>query len=188
MQRIEVYTRTDIRSPREKPGHIWYLIAMQTARGDATAQGREEVTATRNRAELTALIKAMQRMIRPCEVHVYTDSSYLASGWESGWIEKWEMDNWMTAKGTPVKNVKEWKELRRLTEIHLMVFHTGEKGRFGNWMDFEEKRMETDNAKTAENGLNTKCERHFKETESRQTAKTVENGLNTKCERHFKEV
>ncbi len=71
---------------------------------------------TNNRMEMTAAIRALEALKRPCHVVLHTDSQYLRRG-ITEWMHKWKKNGWRTRSG-PVKNQDLW---RRLDE--LMVRH-----------------------------------------------------------------
>ena len=78
--------------------------------------GGEAVT-TNNRMELTAAIKALEALKRPCVVHLHTDSDYLKSGITS-WIANWKRNGWRTAGKKPVKNAELWQRLDAAAQRH----------------------------------------------------------------------
>jgi ribonuclease HI len=72
---------------------------------------------TNNRMEMTAVIRALSQLKRPCTIRVITDSQYLVKGmtqWMAGWIRK----NWLNSQKKPVLNRDLWEELNRLSQIH----------------------------------------------------------------------
>ena len=71
---------------------------------------------TNNRMELTAAIRALEALKRPCKVVLHTDSQYLRNG-VTAWMPAWKKRNW-TRKGGPLKNVDLWKRLDELTRKH----------------------------------------------------------------------
>ncbi|QSZ26417.1 ribonuclease HI [Aceticella autotrophica] len=79
--------------------------------------GYEENT-TNNRMELTAAIKALSMLKKPCNVNLYSDSSYLVNAFNQGWIAKWQKKNWVKSDKTPVENQDLWNKLLELTSIH----------------------------------------------------------------------
>lgn len=79
--------------------------------------GYEENT-TNNRMELTAAIKALSMLKKPCNVNLYSDSSYLVNAFNQGWIIKWQKKNWVKSDKTPVENQDLWNKLLELTSIH----------------------------------------------------------------------
>lgn len=72
---------------------------------------------TNNRMELTAIIKALRELKRPCEVHVFTDSSYVVKGMKE-WTVKWQKNGWKNSAKKPVANKDLWEELIRLSSQH----------------------------------------------------------------------
>jgi ribonuclease HI len=72
--------------------------------------------------ELTAVIRALEALKRPCEIDVYTDSQYVQKG-ITEWIDSWKRRGWKTADKKPVKNVDLWLELDRLVAGHGIRWH-----------------------------------------------------------------
>lgn len=77
---------------------------------------------TNNRMELTAAIKALEALKRPCTVELYTDSQYLRSG-ITEWITTWKANNWRTAEKKPVRNVDLWQRLDAALARHQVHWH-----------------------------------------------------------------
>ncbi|AMS32469.1 MAG: ribonuclease HI [Betaproteobacteria bacterium] len=91
-----------------------------------------ESSTTNNRMELRAVIEALLLLVRPCEVVVYTDSSYVQKG-ISEWIHGWKRNGWRTADKKPVKNDDLWRQLDSLVAKHQIEFrwvkgHAGNEG------------------------------------------------------------
>lgn len=82
------------------------------------ADGREfsggASATTNNQMELTAAIKALEQTPEQSHVKVYSDSAYVINGFVQNWLEKWERNGWLNAKGEPVQNQALWKRLRQL--------------------------------------------------------------------------
>ena len=72
---------------------------------------------TNNRMELRAAINALNKLNKPCQVIIHTDSQYLRQG-ISNWIHKWRRNGWKTASGAPVKNQDLWQELLKAIAPH----------------------------------------------------------------------
>jgi ribonuclease HI len=68
--------------------------------------------------ELTAAIKALESLKRPCRVKLYSDSAYLINAFTQGWIENWRRNGWLNAQKKPVSNADLWRRLADLAEIH----------------------------------------------------------------------
>jgi ribonuclease HI len=78
-----------------------------------------ELTTTNNRMELTAAIRALAALNRPCDVVLYTDSEYVRKG-ITEWLSQWKRRDWLTAEKKPVKNVDLWQALEREIERHTI--------------------------------------------------------------------
>ena len=74
--------------------------------------GGEDKT-TNNRMELRGPIEALKLLKEPCEVDLYSDSSYVVNMFNLGWIENWKKKNFAGKA-----NVDLVKELISLTERH----------------------------------------------------------------------
>lgn len=79
--------------------------------------GGEKET-TNNRMELTAVIEGLKALKEPCNVHLVTDSKYVADAITLGWARSWKQNGWRKADKKPALNVELWQELLDLLEIH----------------------------------------------------------------------
>ena len=76
---------------------------------------------TNNIMELTAVIKAINSLNRPCTIIITTDSTYVKNG-ITKWIHKWKNKNWITSQKKPVKNKKLWQELDEAIKQHKITW------------------------------------------------------------------
>lgn len=138
MDRVHIYTYTDIRGPRKRTGYYIYLLEQETTKGLATLHKIEEVTEpeTENRIQLTAVIKALRRLRKNCDLVIHTHSEYAAAGINKGWIQKWSGNGWKNGKGEPVANRPEWEEMAELLNAHESEFHAGRHA-YSEWMERE---------------------------------------------------
>ncbi len=58
-----------------------------------------EADTTNNRMELTAAIRGLAELKKPCAVHLVTDSKYVMQGIQE-WLENWKKRGWKTAAKT----------------------------------------------------------------------------------------
>ena len=77
---------------------------------------------TNNIMEITAVIEALKLLKYPCNVKIYSDSSYVVNCFTKGWIYNWKKNNWKTSDKQPVKNRELWEELYNYTQIHKIEF------------------------------------------------------------------
>jgi ribonuclease HI len=77
---------------------------------------------TNNIMEITAVIEGLKALKKPCNVKIYSDSSYVVNAFLNGWIYNWIKNNWKTSNKEPVKNKELWEELYSLTKINKVEF------------------------------------------------------------------
>ena len=74
---------------------------------------------TNNRMELLAVIVALEKLKEPeNDVHVFTDSKYVAEAVNKNWIEAWVKRSFKN-----VKNEDLWKRFIPLMKKHRVKFH-----------------------------------------------------------------
>ncbi len=96
----------------------WAAILLDLASGKVRELSGGEPRATNNRMELTAAIRALEALTRPCQVRLYTDSQYLRKGiteWLPGWIAR----GWRRKDGE-LQNEDLWRRLSELIQEHTI--------------------------------------------------------------------
>ena len=83
--------------------------------------GGESAT-TNNRMELTAAIEGLSALKEPCDVTLYSDSSYLVNAFKKGWVDKWQGNSWRTSGKKDVLNTDLWQKLISLISVHDVTF------------------------------------------------------------------
>ncbi len=101
---------------------------------------------TNNRMELTAAIKALEKISAGASVELFTDSSYLKNAFTNGWLVNWKRNGWKTAAKKPVLNQDLWLALDELISTRDVKFNWV-KGHAG---DFFNERCDTLARTTAE--------------------------------------
>ena len=122
MKKIEIFTDG---SCLGNPGKGGWCAILRYKGYQKILSGAEKNT-TNNRMELLAVIKALEALKEPCEVELYSDSTYVLKGlneWLEGWIKK---------DFKKVKNVDLWKryiEVSKPHKIHInwIKGHSGHK-------------------------------------------------------------
>jgi ribonuclease HI len=115
---IEIYTDGACRG---NPGPGGWGVLLRYQGHEKTLYGSEDHT-TNNRMELTAAIKGLEALKRPCQVDLYTDSQYLRKGMTE-WLSQWKKKGWRNSKKESVKNADLWKQLETLATIHQIRWH-----------------------------------------------------------------
>lgn len=77
---------------------------------------------TNNRMELLGAIVGLEKLKRPCEVTLYSDSQYVVNAFNQHWVEGWLKRGWKNANKQPVKNIDLWKRLLAAKEPHSVTF------------------------------------------------------------------
>lgn len=95
--------------------------ALLRAKGQEKELSGGEAETTNNRMELTAAIRALEALTRPCAVILYTDSKYMMDGIQQ-WMPAWKARGWKTADKKPVKNQDLWQELDSQVQRHSVKF------------------------------------------------------------------
>jgi ribonuclease HI len=115
---VKIYTDGACRG---NPGPGGWGVLIRIKNTEKELCGGEAAT-TNNRMELTAVIRALEALTRPSQVHVYTDSQYVQKG-ISEWIHSWKRRGWKTADKNPVKNEDLWRQLDELAAQHEVEWH-----------------------------------------------------------------
>ena len=95
----------------------WGYVFVNFEKKKVFEGGGPQNATTNNRMEMTAVIRALEQLKRPCKVKIYTDSVYVQKGMTE-WIAGWKARGWRTADKKPVKNDDLWKQLDSLTSQH----------------------------------------------------------------------
>lgn len=77
---------------------------------------------TNNRMEVLSAIIALKHLKEPCEVTLTSDSKYLVSAFNEGWIDTWIKKDFRRGRTDEVKNIDLWEQLIELTKIHKVTF------------------------------------------------------------------
>jgi len=129
MADVEIYTDGACRG---NPGPGGWAALLLFGEHEREISGAETLT-TNNRMELTAVIRALEALKRPCTGRLYTDSQYVRQG-VLEWVKQWKARGWKTADKKPVKNQDLWEALDALVQVHKLEWHwvKGHSGNVGN--------------------------------------------------------
>ncbi len=121
---VEIYTDGSARGNPDGPGGYGVVLQFVDSKGELH---EKEYSAgykktTNNRMELMAAIAALEQLLKPCEVTLYSDSQYLVNAFQQNWIGTWQKKGWKRAGKEPVKNVDLWKRLLKAMEPHTVEF------------------------------------------------------------------
>jgi ribonuclease HI len=103
---VEIYTDGACKG---NPGPGGWGVLLKSGGTEKELYGGELGT-TNNRMELTAVIRGLEALKRPCAVTLFLDSQYVLKG-ITEWLPGWKAKGWRTAAKQPVKNVDLWQAL-----------------------------------------------------------------------------
>jgi ribonuclease HI len=125
------------------PGPGGWGVFMRFGTSEKELSGGEPLT-TNNRMELTAAIRGLEALKRPCRVKLSTDSRYVMDGLTK-WLKGWQRNGWRTASRQPVKNADLWQELVAAAAPHRIEW-TWVKGHAGHPENERADRLASDAA------------------------------------------
>jgi ribonuclease HI len=146
MQDVNVYIKTTARGPAKRKNiYFVYVIQMKTPQKEYIKRATGELTdMTENQAELSVLIKALERFNRGCRIRIFTECEHVLHSINNGWPYQWEKDGWVKRRGLPVANAELWQQVLNLTKMHVVTYMDGTH-EFTSWMEFELNRMKERN-------------------------------------------
>lgn len=113
------------------PGPGGWAAILRCGEAEKVLSGGEANT-TNNRMELTAVIRALEALKRPCRVTLYSDSKYVVDAMNQGWVYAWQKKDWMRTKTEPAKNPELWQRLLELLKKQEKVTFLWVKGHAEN--------------------------------------------------------
>ena len=113
MQRVEIFTDGACKG---NPGPGGWAALLRLGQHEKELTGSEPDT-TNNRMEMTAVIRALNALTRPCLVELHSDSKYVIDGMTK-WVEGWQKKGWKNASKKPVRNADLWHDLIEAAAPH----------------------------------------------------------------------
>lgn len=86
-----------------------------------------EPNTTSKRIQLISAVKALQKLKEPCNVTIYSPSTYLCYSVNNGWLDNWKKNGWKRSQGRELANKDIWQTLSKLLEMHNVTFVCTEK-------------------------------------------------------------
>jgi ribonuclease HI len=106
MKRVEIFTDGACKG---NPGPGGWGALLRMGKHEKELSGSDPST-TNNRMEMTAVIRALEALIEPCEVLLHSDSRYVIDGMTKR-IHGRQKKGWVNASKKPVRNEDLWHEL-----------------------------------------------------------------------------
>ena len=135
MRTVKIYIYTSIKTIKRNCGAAGYVLSYTTKNNvEATLSKIEYLRSmTNHESELEILKRALSRLnTKELLIEIYADSLYLESAIYE-WIPRWELADWVTVKGEPVKYAEKWQEILEML-IGNDYFITRQYHEYSNWL------------------------------------------------------
>lgn len=126
-KKVTIYTDGGC-EPNPGPGGYGVVLIYGTFRKEVSGGFR---LTTNNRMEIFAAIKGLELLKEPCDVTLYSDSTYLVNAITQNWVVKWKSKGWWRNNKERAINVDLWEQLLLMLEKHNVTF-MWIKGHAGN--------------------------------------------------------
>ena len=146
MKRVAIFTDGACKG---NPGPGGWGVLLRMGHHERELVGGEPHT-TNNRMEMTAVIRALNALIEPCDVTLHTDSRYVIHG-ITKWVGGWKKRGWVNASKQPVKNADLWHDLIEAVARHKVTWEWV-KGHSGHPENERVDRIASDEAERQARG------------------------------------
>ena len=124
MSKVIIYTDGAARGNPVGPGGYGAVLQYTDSKGELhemeLSAGYKKTT--NNRMELMAAIVALEKLNKPCEVELHSDSKYVIDAFNQHWIQGWIKKGWKKSDGKAVKNIDLWKRLLNAAKEHQITW------------------------------------------------------------------
>ena len=124
MSKVIIYTDGAARGNPDGPGGYGAVLQYIDSKGELhemeLSAGYKKTT--NNRMELMAAIVALEKLNKPCEVELHSDSKYVIDAFNQHWIQGWIKKGWKKSDGKAVKNIDLWKRLLNAAKEHQITW------------------------------------------------------------------
>lgn len=122
MPSVNIYIECSINGIKPADGKTIAVIEFVRKNGKIeTREFKNEVQKkTAKEAVLRALIEAIQKLNKPCEVTVYLSERYIYETIQHKRMDVWKANHWRNAKGKPVAYKELWQQYHEVSGMHHM--------------------------------------------------------------------
>lgn len=134
---MNVYIESSVKSQKPKNGVVGFVL--EDEKGTFTQFGTvSEVT--ENESFLKALKYALKKAPLQVDITIWSDSRYLFNAFSQGWLANWAKNDWKTAKGKPIANLEDWREVAERLETREITVRFKEEHSYKKWLVGEVER------------------------------------------------
>lgn len=128
-----IYIELDSSSPKKTEKRYGYVMGVEGS--SKTRESFGKIKDSYHSATLKIIVEALKRYRVPSEINIHIQDDYIKNAYEH-YLGRWQQNDFKNAKGSPVANCEEWREIRELSQKHLIFIETG-KNEFSNWISRE---------------------------------------------------
>ena len=129
---VHIYIEIDKKNIRPAAGYCGYVLEYESKKGLVTREGFTGAEGTAKTKYLTALINALSRMNKSCELVLHIpDESMIYCLVER--IKIWRQRDWYTAAGTELKDAVLWRAADEMLSKHNVTYDS-EPHSYSDWM------------------------------------------------------
>lgn len=142
MFEVNIYLETSLKGPLVRDG--WCAAVLEYITRSGKTETREnferQTSTTYHRQTVCALAESLKRLNASCFVNIYSDSVFVESCITKN-LKHWKSNGFINAKGEPIKNIEEWKQVARLISGHKVRFSKVKRHAYSAWMYEEAKKI-----------------------------------------------
>ena len=125
MYHVNIYIETTIKAPAKKEGRAMWLIEFVREANPLDPVIRkgfvEFAETTEDQITLTALINALLKLTKECEICIFTKARNVLATLDTRRYEGWRAHKWVNTSQNIVKNAELWEILTELLQKHTWV-------------------------------------------------------------------
>lgn len=121
----KIFIAVDSTAAKESLKKYGYVLEFTGKNGIQTREGFGETIATYHAAVLTAMVHALERFNRPCEITICADDAFVLNMLNRN-LEVWATNGYRNAKGEAIKNMELWMRVGQLINEHNILTLVGE--------------------------------------------------------------
>lgn len=139
---VDLYIETDGKGPKTESGWYGYVLeymgkTLHTVEGFRFAHG------TALQLQLLAICDGLGRLNRSCKLNIHSSNKFIMTALEK-YINLWIANDWITAKGEPVKFSALWETIHEELIKHQVTWETQKTHEYSDWILTEiEKRKKS---------------------------------------------
>lgn len=137
---VNIYIGSGIMGPGTRTGKVGYVLEFRTAKGPVTVTDIKTLeNSTEHHSALTALVAALKRLTKPCNLTIHLDTGIIAATLSNNWIAKWKASGWQTSRNEEVSNRDLWQLIDSLTADHDYTVLLKKPHEYRRWLTHEMK-------------------------------------------------